>query len=209
MVNPFIKSLVAAIVPIFIGWVFQKSSKLHLTKEKDKLELLSSFLAWPFERRHNALIEETFKNYFGFRFKCSEILYILKLQNPMYVFSLLKSSHRYLSYSENVGKFELSKELIDKDKFRRLSKLNLLRYWISAFISLMPVMYSPKLIGEHGISAIVTILVWSVFGLWLAMSFLWENYKMEDAKKVIEQQEFLANKSGGHRSLNTNCSSHF
>jgi hypothetical protein len=194
LVNPLIKSLIAAIVPFIIRWIFQKSSKLSLTKEKNKLELLSSFLAWPIKNRHHALVEETFKSYFGIRFKYSEIVFTLSLQNPMHVFHLLKSSRRYLNFSESCNKFELSRGLEDDRKFKRSSNLNLLSYWVFAFISLMPLMYSPKLIEQHGLNALVTILFFSIFGLWFAMSFLWEDHKMKDAKKVVEQQEFIAEK---------------
>lgn len=186
------KFLVSLIVSFFLVWVRERSSKSSLfSKEKVQLELLASFLSWPLEKRHNALVEETFRNYFGVIFKYSELIFVLSLKNPMYVFNLLKSCKRYVEFSEENKCFELLGRLNEGKKFKRVLKLNFASYIFFASVSLLPLMYSPMLIGEHGMNALITILVFTIFGLFFSVSFLLENDKMEKAKEVIVQQALI------------------
>ncbi len=188
------KFLVSVLVSLFLAWIRERSSKSDLfSKEKIQLELLASFLSWPIENRHNALVEETFKNYFGVRFKYSELTFVLNLKNPMYVFDLLKSCKRYVEFSEENKCFELLKDLNNDKKIKSILRKNFIGYWFFSSLSLLPLMYSPMYIGENGMSALVTILVLSVFGLFFSVSFLLENDKIKKAQKVITQQSLINN----------------
>ena len=192
LVDPLIKTLVTALASFIIKYVTEKYSGNKVFEKKKKLSDLKDLL-FGLEKQHPAIIEEEVSLYLGSKFRCSEILLIMSLQNPMHTFGLLKKGRTFLNFDED-GKTYTAKESIatENSENRRRNIYGIL-YSICSFLALFPLVYSPELIGDFGAPALVSILFWSVFMLLLGLSFLEEGSRIYLAKKALEQLKYRRN----------------
>jgi hypothetical protein len=184
-----VKTLVATLVPLVIKWLFDHSSKTKLRKKERELSDLRSFL-FEYEKRHPSIVEEEMTKYLKVRYRYSEIITIMKIRNPMYTFGLITSAKGYIEFSDSEMHFLLKESIANEKKKKRKIFSNNILYFFFAIVGVFPAMYSPELIGSHGLSAIVVILFWSVFLVMIAIAMLIENTKIESAIKAIEQLSY-------------------
>ena len=185
-----LKGVVTPIILLIIKSLIERYSKNSLLKGKSKLDMFQSFLAWPIESRHPALVEETFKEYFGTRFKYSEIVHVLSLRNPMFVFTKLKRSFRFLDFDENLREFKLIDKLDTSEAIKSRKKSLSWWYFFTGFISLFPLFWLPNFYSSADLSNLTFCLAWCLFVAWYALSQLDELANINGAECIIEEQKF-------------------
>jgi hypothetical protein len=189
LVDPAFKALVGFLVPSIIKWIIDHSSRKKVVESKSKISDLKELL-FGLSKKHPAIIEEEISNYLGSKFRCSEIILIMSLQNPMYTFRLLKEGRAFLEFSEVDRTYTKKKSIASSGAEKSLVAFYATTYFILALLSIFPLMFSPELVGSYGASAFISILVWSVSTLMLSFSMLHEGFKIGIAKKAIEQLQY-------------------
>ena len=189
LIDPMVKAFVTALASLVIKYISDKYRDNRIFQKKKQISDLKELL-FGLEKTHPAIIEEQVSMYLGCKFRCSEILLVMSLKNPMHTFNLLKSGRTFLIFDEEKVTYQ-ARESISSEKMENISKMKYgVMYFIFAFMALFPLLLSPELIGSYGVAALVTILVWSLSLFSFAISMLEEGSKIYSAKKALEQLSY-------------------
>jgi hypothetical protein len=181
--------LIALIVSVFTAFkAFKEVSSKKTEKLRADYDFADKFLAedkW--KELHDYLLERGYWALSGTQLKADEIRYFLQAKDPLSKFQDYKKSLRYLHCtkgSDDKLKVEYNTEFNEK-KRNSVRRWNLSGYVVTAFLSLLPIMYLSNFL-QQGFSGVATVLVWSsAFGC-LAYLCLSEYGNLMAAKRVME-----------------------
>jgi len=187
--KPALLAIISALTSTAVKHILEKNS---FKQSKDKLENLDRFksLLVGIADKHPAVIEEEVYHYTKTRYLYSEIMFVLKLKNPMHCLKLLSKCKRYVEFNEEQASFSPIEKISNSVKADKEKKWLSLHYYLFATPPFFSVLYAPFLIRYLGPYALGVILVLVTIVLPVSFMMLNEIKNIDDATKLIKQTNY-------------------
>lgn len=187
MYDAIAKALVMFLVPLLIQWIIENFSRNKVKVKKERLDQLSSFLAWPITKKDGLIVQEKFKFFFNYEYTYEEIEFCISRNSPLHALNLLRDYRDFVEFDAENFQIIFREKFDTKSKRNKYNRSMYASYYTGAFIGLIPIYYYDKILGKFGLTSLPFVLFFSVFITLAAIFSLKETQKPGQAEYLINK----------------------
>ena len=152
---------------------------------------MSSFLAFPIERRERLVVEHAFSAFLKQKLDYEEISAVLRFQNPSKGFSFLRHCRSLLQIGPG-GQFRFNEDIRSESKRRWKKRFLNFGYFSLFYLGLLPIAFAKYFFEHLGFeSAIPFLVLWPLGLAWIAVDSLRASINLDFAEKILVEQNKL------------------